>query len=45
MGTAAIADGKACVKYAGSDCKVWAAPWSPPADMKNNNNVNRRPTA
>ena len=40
MGNAAIADGKACVKYAGSDCKVWAAPWSPPAAMKQNNNVN-----
>jgi glucuronoarabinoxylan endo-1,4-beta-xylanase len=40
MGNAGIADGKACVKYAGSDCKVWAAPWSPPASMKNNNNVN-----
>jgi glucuronoarabinoxylan endo-1,4-beta-xylanase len=40
MGNAAIADGKACVKYAGAGCKVWAAPWSPPASMKNNNNVN-----
>ena len=40
MGDAAIADSKACVKFAGSDCKVWAAPWSPPASMKNNNNVN-----
>lgn len=40
MGNAGIADGKACVKYAGNDCKVWAAPWSPPANMKNNNNVN-----
>ncbi|HVT06876.1 MAG TPA: glycoside hydrolase [Polyangia bacterium] len=40
MGNAGIADGKACVKYAGADCKVWAAPWSPPASMKNNNNVN-----
>jgi glucuronoarabinoxylan endo-1,4-beta-xylanase len=40
MGNAGIADGKACVKYAGTDCKVWAAPWSPPASMKNNNNVN-----
>ena len=35
-----------------ADCKVWAAPWSPPAGDKNNNNVNngaattscRRPT-
>ena len=40
MGNAAIADGKACMMYAGSDCKVWAAPWSPPASMKNNGNVN-----
>jgi glucuronoarabinoxylan endo-1,4-beta-xylanase len=40
MGNAGIADGQACVKFAGSDCKVWAAPWSPPASMKNNNNVN-----
>jgi glucuronoarabinoxylan endo-1,4-beta-xylanase len=40
MGNAAIGDSQACVKYAGSDCKVWAAPWSPPAAMKNNGNVN-----
>ena len=40
MGNAAIADSQACVKYAGSACKVWAAPWSPPASMKQNNNVN-----
>ncbi len=40
MGNAGIADGKACLKFAGSDCKVWAAPWSPPAAMKNNGNVN-----
>ncbi len=40
MGAAAYADGQACVKYAGCDCKVWAAPWSPPASMKSNNNVN-----
>ena len=40
MGNAGIADGKACVQFAGKDCKVWAAPWSPPAAMKNNNNVN-----
>ncbi len=40
MGNAGIADGKACVNFAGKDCKVWAAPWSPPAAMKNNNNVN-----
>jgi glucuronoarabinoxylan endo-1,4-beta-xylanase len=40
MGAAGYADGTACVKYAGSACKVWAAPWSPPASMKDNNNVN-----
>lgn len=40
MGNAAIADGQACVRLAGSDCKVWAVPWSPPASLKNNNNVN-----
>ena len=40
MGNAGIADGQACVKYAGCACKVWAAPWSPPASMKANNNVN-----
>jgi glucuronoarabinoxylan endo-1,4-beta-xylanase len=40
MGNAGIADGQACVKFNGSACKVWAAPWSPPASMKNNNNVN-----
>ena len=40
MGNAGVADGKACMMFAGSDCKVWAAPWSPPASMKNNNNVN-----
>jgi glucuronoarabinoxylan endo-1,4-beta-xylanase len=39
MGNAAIADSQACVKYAGTDCKVWAAPWSPPASMKQNGNV------
>jgi glucuronoarabinoxylan endo-1,4-beta-xylanase len=39
MGNAAIADSQACVKYAGSACKVWAAPWSPPASMKQNDNV------
>jgi glucuronoarabinoxylan endo-1,4-beta-xylanase len=39
MGNAAIADSQACVQYAGSDCKVWAAPWSPPASMKENDNV------
>ncbi len=40
MGNAGVADGQACVKFNGKDCKVWAAPWSPPASMKNNNNVN-----
>jgi glucuronoarabinoxylan endo-1,4-beta-xylanase len=40
MGAAGYADGQACVKYAGSACKVWAAPWSPPASMKDNSNVN-----
>ena len=37
MGNAGIADGQAITKFGG---KVWAAPWSPPASMKNNNNVN-----
>src|SRR5580698_3407140 len=40
MGAAGYADGQACVKYGGSACKVWAAPWSPPASMKDNGNVN-----
>jgi glucuronoarabinoxylan endo-1,4-beta-xylanase len=40
MGPAGYADGQACMKFNGSDCKVWAAPWSPPANMKDNNNVN-----
>ncbi|HXU61858.1 MAG TPA: hypothetical protein VN962_09175 [Polyangia bacterium] len=40
MGSAGYADGQACVKFNGADCKVWAAPWSPPASMKDNNNVN-----
>jgi len=40
MGSAGYADGQACVKYAGCACKVWAAPWSPPAGDKDNNNVN-----
>jgi glucuronoarabinoxylan endo-1,4-beta-xylanase len=40
MGAAGYADGQACVKYAGCACKVWAAPWSPPAGDKDNNNVN-----
>ncbi|MGH7735415.1 MAG: hypothetical protein ACREOE_17415, partial [Gemmatimonadales bacterium] len=37
MGDAAFVDGPAVVKFGG---KVWAAPWSPPANMKDNNNVN-----
>jgi glucuronoarabinoxylan endo-1,4-beta-xylanase len=37
MGDAAFVDGPAVVKHGG---KVWAAPWSPPANMKDNNNVN-----
>jgi glucuronoarabinoxylan endo-1,4-beta-xylanase len=40
MGAAGYADGTACVKFNGNACKVWAAPWSPPANMKDNNNVN-----
>lgn len=40
MGAAGYADGQACVKFNGSDCKVWAAPWSPPANLKDNNNIN-----
>jgi len=40
MGAAGYADGQACVKFNGTDCKVWAAPWSPPANLKDNNNVN-----
>ncbi len=40
MGAAGYADGQACVKFNGSACKVWAAPWSPPASMKDNSNVN-----
>lgn len=40
MGAAGYADGQACTKFNGHDCKVWAAPWSPPASMKDNNNVN-----
>jgi glucuronoarabinoxylan endo-1,4-beta-xylanase len=40
MGAAGYADGTACVKFNGSACKVWAAPWSPPASMKDNGNVN-----
>ena len=37
MGDAAFVDGPAIVKFGG---KVWAAPWSPPASFKDNNNVN-----
>lgn len=37
MGDAAFVDGPAIVKFGG---KVWAAPWSPPASMKDNGNVN-----
>jgi len=37
MGDAAFVDGPEIVKYGG---KVWAAPWSPPANMKDNGNVN-----
>jgi glucuronoarabinoxylan endo-1,4-beta-xylanase len=37
MGDAAFVDGPAIAKFGG---KVWAAPWSPPANMKDNNNVN-----
>ncbi len=40
MGAAGYADGQACVKFSGSECKVWAAPWSPPANLKDNTNVN-----
>ncbi len=37
MGDAAFVDGPEVVKHGG---KVWAAPWSPPASSKDNNNVN-----
>jgi glucuronoarabinoxylan endo-1,4-beta-xylanase len=37
MGDAAFVDGPAIVKNGG---KVWAAPWSPPASFKDNNNIN-----
>jgi glucuronoarabinoxylan endo-1,4-beta-xylanase len=37
MGDAAFVDAPDVVKYGG---KVWAAPWSPPANLKDNNNVN-----
>jgi glucuronoarabinoxylan endo-1,4-beta-xylanase len=44
MGNAGVADGKACKQFSGDDCKIWAAPWSPPANMKANNNVNGNST-
>jgi glucuronoarabinoxylan endo-1,4-beta-xylanase len=37
MGNAGLSDGPAITKFGG---KVWAAPWSPPAADKENNNVN-----
>lgn len=37
MGVAGLSDGPAITKFGG---KVWAAPWSPPAADKNNDNVN-----
>jgi glucuronoarabinoxylan endo-1,4-beta-xylanase len=37
MGDAAFVDGPEVVKHGG---KVWAAPWTPPAADKDNNNVN-----
>jgi glucuronoarabinoxylan endo-1,4-beta-xylanase len=37
MGNAGLSDGPAITKFGG---KVWAAPWSPPATDKENNNVN-----
>jgi glucuronoarabinoxylan endo-1,4-beta-xylanase len=37
MGDAAFVDAPDVAKYGG---KVWAAPWSPPANLKDNNNVN-----
>jgi glucuronoarabinoxylan endo-1,4-beta-xylanase len=37
MGDAAFVDAPDVVKFGG---KVWAAPWSPPANLKDNNNVN-----
>jgi glucuronoarabinoxylan endo-1,4-beta-xylanase len=37
MGDAAFVDGPEVVKHGG---KVWAAPWSPPASSKDNNDVN-----
>jgi glucuronoarabinoxylan endo-1,4-beta-xylanase len=37
MGDSAFVDAPDVVKFGG---KVWAAPWSPPASLKDNNNVN-----
>jgi glucuronoarabinoxylan endo-1,4-beta-xylanase len=37
MGDAAFVDAPDVVKFGG---KVWAAPWSPPANLKDNNNLN-----
>jgi len=37
MGDAAFVDAPDVVKFGG---KVWAAPWTPPANIKDNNNVN-----
>jgi len=37
MGDAAFVDAPDVVKFGG---KVWAAPWSPPANLKDNNDVN-----
>jgi len=37
MGDAAFVDGPAIAKSGG---KIWAAPWTPPANLKDNNNVN-----
>ncbi len=37
MGNAGLTDGPAIAKFGG---KVWAAPWSPPAADKSNDNVN-----
>ncbi len=37
MGDAAFVDAPEVVKFGG---KVWAAPWSPPANLKDNNNIN-----
>ena len=37
MGDAAFVDGPEVVKFGG---KIWAAPWSPAANLKDNNNIN-----